>query len=229
MKVSPAGIRPSRWSGGPKVTVCHCFLFLIYPHRYSGRKVLRSNSETIFLVSAGLFPYLTTTFQLQRTKWKYNYSWNESLNVVPFQAIHSYSGVAVSITVMQRHYFGCKCWKTLIPWSRTLLERSPVVQPLKKFLAFHGTQRFITVITWPSTGTYSKPIQPTPFHSISPKSVLILSFHLHLDLPSDLFPSGFLTNNVYTLSYSSSSSSSSSSHSYYILCPSPPPRLAHSN
>jgi hypothetical protein len=30
-------------------------------------------------------------------------------------------------------------------WSSALLEKLPIVQPLKKFPAFYGTQRFITV------------------------------------------------------------------------------------
>jgi len=36
--------------------------------------------------------------------------------------------------------------KNLIPWSR-VLEKLPVTQIIKKFLAFYGIQRFITVIT----------------------------------------------------------------------------------
>jgi hypothetical protein len=32
-------------------------------------------------------------------------------------------------------------------WSRALLEKLPTVQPLKKFSAFYGTRRFITVFT----------------------------------------------------------------------------------
>jgi hypothetical protein len=33
------------------------------------------------------------------------------------------------------------------PWSRTLLEKLTVVQLVKKFSAFYGTQMFITVFT----------------------------------------------------------------------------------
>jgi hypothetical protein len=46
----------------------------------------------------------------------------------------------------------------------------------------------------PSTGPYPEPVQSSPSHSISPRSILILSTHIRLGLPSGLFPSGFLTN-----------------------------------
>jgi hypothetical protein len=47
-----------------------------------------------------------------------------------------------------------------------------------------------------------------------------LSTHLHLDLPSVLFPSGFPTNTLYAFT---------SPHSCYMPCPSHPPWLDHSN
>jgi hypothetical protein len=35
----------------------------------------------------------------------------------------------------------------LTPWNRVLLEKPANTQPLKKFPAFYGTQRFITAFT----------------------------------------------------------------------------------
>jgi hypothetical protein len=32
-------------------------------------------------------------------------------------------------------------------WSRALLEKPPIVQPLKNFPVFYGTQRFIFLLT----------------------------------------------------------------------------------
>ena len=69
-----------------------------------------------------------------------------------------------------------------------------------KFPAFYGTRRFITAFTnarhlslsWASS-ILSIPQLPTSWSSI-----LILSSHLHLSLPSGLFPTGFLTKTLYT-------------------------------
>jgi hypothetical protein len=39
-------------------------------------------------------------------------------------------------------------WRYItLSWSRALLEKPPVVQLLKNFPAFYGTQRFVTVFT----------------------------------------------------------------------------------
>jgi hypothetical protein len=42
----------------------------------------------------------------------------------------------------------------------------------------------------PSTGPYHEPDQSIPSHSVSLRSILILSTHPRLGLPSGLFPSG---------------------------------------
>jgi hypothetical protein len=62
-------------------------------------------------------------------------------------------------------------------------------------------------------------IQSTPSHSISLRSILILSTYLGLGLPSGVFPSSFQT-----ISYMHSSP-----HSCYIPCQSHPTSLDHSN
>jgi hypothetical protein len=64
--------------------------------------------------------------------------------------------------------------------------------------AFYGTWWFIT--------TFRRSLhlslfwtRPIPFYSY-PRSILILSTHPYLGLPSGFFPSGFPTNNLYTFS-----------------------------
>ena len=88
----------------------------------------------------------------------------------------------------------------LTPWCRSLLEKLTGLQLVKKFPAFHGTRRFITALTSVRhlSISWASPIQSIYPHPTSWKSILILSTHLRLDLPSGLFPSGFPTKTLYT-------------------------------
>jgi hypothetical protein len=66
------------------------------------------------------------------------------------------------------------------------LERAPVVRPIDSFPAFYGTRRFSTEFTRALHLflSWARPIQSTSSHLTSPRSFLILSTHLRLDLPS---------------------------------------------
>ena len=88
----------------------------------------------------------------------------------------------------------------LTPWCRVLLEKLTGLQSVKKFPAFHGTRRFITVLTSVRhlSVSWASPIQSIYPHPTSWRSVLILSTHLSLGLPSGLLPSGFPTKTLYT-------------------------------
>jgi hypothetical protein len=74
----------------------------------------------------------------------------------------------------------------LTPWSRFLLQQLTCSQLVKKFPTFYGTRKFITAFTnarhlslyWASS------IQFIPPHPTSWRSILILSSHLRLGLPS---------------------------------------------
>jgi len=74
------------------------------------------------------------------------------------------------------------------------------LQLVKKFPAFHGTRRFITALTSfrHLSLSWASPIQSICPHSTSWRSILILSTHLRIGLPSGLFPSGFPTKILYT-------------------------------
>ena len=80
----------------------------------------------------------------------------------------------------------------LTPWCRVLPEQPTGLQLVKKFPAFHGTPRFITALTSVRHLflSWASPIQSTCPHPTSWRSILILSTHLRLGLPSGLFPSG---------------------------------------
>ena len=75
----------------------------------------------------------------------------------------------------------------LTPWCRVLLEKLTGLRLVKKFPTFYQTRRFITALT--SVGhlslSWASPIQSIYPH---PTSVLILSTHLRLGLPSGSFP-----------------------------------------
>ena len=81
----------------------------------------------------------------------------------------------------------------LTPRCRVLLEKITGLQLVKKFLAFHGTRRFITTLTSVRhlSLSWASPIQSIYPHPTSWRSILILSTHLRLGLPSGLLPSGF--------------------------------------
>ena len=88
----------------------------------------------------------------------------------------------------------------LTPWCRVLLEKLTGLQLVKKFPAFHGTRRFITALTSVRhlSLSWASPIQSIYPHPTSWRSILILSTHLRLGLPSDLFSSSFPTKTLYT-------------------------------
>ena len=88
----------------------------------------------------------------------------------------------------------------LTPWSRVLLEKLTGSAASQEIPRIFGTWRFITVLTsachlslsW--ANSIQSP-QPPPTYW---RSILILSSHLCLGLPSGLFPSGFPTRTLYT-------------------------------
>jgi len=88
----------------------------------------------------------------------------------------------------------------LTPWCRVLLEQLTSLQLIKKFPAFHGTRMFITALTSVRqlSLSWASPIQYIYPHPTSWRSILILSTHLRLGLPSGLFPSGFPNKTLYT-------------------------------
>ena len=87
----------------------------------------------------------------------------------------------------------------LTPWSRVLFKKLASSQLVKKFPAFYGTRRFITAFTSARQLSLScaSLIHSIPPHPTSWRSILILSSHLCLGLPSGLLPPGFPTKTLY--------------------------------
>ena len=92
----------------------------------------------------------------------------------------------------------------LTPWCRVLLEKLTGLQLVKKFSAFLGTRMFITALTSVRhlSLSWTSPIQSIYPHPTSWRSILILSNHLRLGLPSGLLPSGSPTKTLYILLFS---------------------------
>jgi hypothetical protein len=81
----------------------------------------------------------------------------------------------------------------LIPWCRVVLEQLTGLQLAKKFPVFHGTPTFIIALrsVRHMSISWASPIQSIYPHPTDRRSILTLSTHLRLGLPSGLFPSVF--------------------------------------
>ena len=91
-------------------------------------------------------------------------------------------------------------YSLLTPWSRVLLEKLTGSAASQEIPRIFGTRRFITV---PTTArhlslSWANSIQSSQPPATSRRSILILSPHLRLGLPSGLFPSGFPTRTLCT-------------------------------
>jgi hypothetical protein len=129
-----------------------------------------------------------------------------------FPFLRLYNSVNIAITSLQTEHLiwqqlqvhvqlvGENFTYLLSPRSTVLLEKLTGLQLAKKFPAFYGTRRFITAFTSAChlSVSWACSIQSIPPHPTSWRSILILSYHLRLSLPSGLFTSGFPTKILYT-------------------------------
>jgi hypothetical protein len=79
----------------------------------------------------------------------------------------------------------------LTPWSRVLLEKLTGSQLVKNSPHVVQPEGTLPRLQVPATCRYPEPDQSIPYsHPTFSKSILVLSSHLRLKLPSGLFPSG---------------------------------------
>ena len=111
----------------------------------------------------------------------------------------------------------------LTPSSRAPLEKLTVSQPVKKFPTIYGTRKFIAAFTSSHHLSLSSAslIHYMSSHLTSSRSILILSSHLRLGLPSGLFPIGFPHQNPVN--------ASSPPHTCYMPSPFHSSRFAQPN
>jgi len=88
----------------------------------------------------------------------------------------------------QKHYYSSFPY-LLTPRCRVLLEQLTGLQLVKKFPKCHGTRMFITALTSVRQISLScaSPVQSIYPHPTSWRSILIISTHLRLGLPSGSF------------------------------------------
>ena len=103
---------------------------------------------------------------------------------------HVLKVVVLIVNLYNRGKFRADMYSTylLAPWCRDLLEQLTGLQLVKKFPAFHGTRRFINALTSVRrlSLSWASPIQSIYPHPTFWRSILILSTHLRLGLPSGL-------------------------------------------
>jgi hypothetical protein len=163
-------------------------------HKYVKLKSLDLSKVNVYTV---VLPQIIQIYTLQLT---FNKTWHFRNKPIHFRWNYN----CFDRTGLRDRRNGKFTHSLIHSWSWALLEKLPIVQPLKNFPAFYGTRKFITAFTralhW--SLSLARSIQSIPSHPISLRSILILSTHLRLGLPSGIFPSGFPTNLLYAFLFS---------------------------
>jgi len=104
------------------------------------------------------------------------------------------------ITVQGIYLITCLLTYLLTPWSRVLVEKLTGSAASQEIPHSFGTRKFITVLTSARhlSLSWANSIQSPQPRPTSWRSILILSSHLRLGLPSGLFPPGFPTRTLCT-------------------------------
>ena len=108
--------------------------------------------------------------------------------------------VSMCVDISTLHLITCILIYLHSPWNTVLLEKLTVSQLVNNFPTFYGSRRFITTLTIARhlSLSWASSIQSSPPHRTSWRSILLLTSHLRLGLPSDLVPAVISTKYLYT-------------------------------
>ena len=114
-------------------------------------------------------------------------------NVPPLYNAYIFQYTTLVFTLYERTYVRTYL---LTPWCRALLQQLTGLQLVKKSPAFHRTRRFITALTSVRhlSLTWASPTQSIYPHPTSWRSILILSTHLRLGLPSGIYATCYINS-----------------------------------
>jgi hypothetical protein len=178
----------------------------------TGRKSIWSYVGHIFINSIFLtFLIFLSFLQFICKNLHFNHLLFFILNTV-MGVLSSTSWFIINLFIYLLFFCGRKSSKYIVPFTASMVltySRNSVLLRSRHLCSYLRTsQHFkelegsLPCLQEPSTGPYPEPDRSSPYHTISLRSVWILSTHLRLGLPSGLFPFGFPTNvlNAFLLS-----------------------------
>jgi hypothetical protein len=129
-------------------------------------------------------------------------------------ALSTKTALIISLSNKVHPYLGKYLTNSLTHGAEPVLRRYQLCSSSRISQHFMEPEGLLSCLQESSTGLHPQPDRSSPYHPIYLRSILILSTHLHLGLPSGLSPSGFPTNILHKLFCSPIRATC---HAYHIL------------